>query len=145
MTRLPALEATPVPEAPPKVASSGVRCDLCPGAINGFDENPPGVGGIAPLADAHPLVDLQVLIVGEEVLDLLKDDRRQVLPLADIGVIWEGRVDRNTDQLLVAAMLVLEIEDADRPRPDDRAGDERRAGDDQSVERIAIGRERVGD
>ena len=68
----------------------------------------PRFGGIAPLADPDPLVGLEILVVGEEMLDLLEDDRRQVLPLADIRIIREGRVDRHADQLLVAAMFVLE-------------------------------------
>jgi hypothetical protein len=74
------------------------------------------------------------------MFDLLEHDRGQVLALADIRIVREGRVHRHADQLLVAAVLVLEVEHADRPRADDAAGNERRAGDDQRVERVAVGR-----
>src|SRR5438046_4852872 len=77
------------------------------------------------------------------MLDLLEDDRGQVLALADVRIIRERRVYRHADQLLVAAMLVLQVEDADGSRADDAPGDEGRARDDQRVERIAIGRKRM--
>src|ERR1044071_6084263 len=121
-----------------KLAESGGCRDLFLRPLDRLDDDPARVGGVAPFAHAHPLVDLEILIVGEEVLDLLEDDRRQVLPLTDVRIIREGRVDRNADQFLVAAMLVLEVEHADRPRTDDAAGHEWGAGDDQSVQRIAI-------
>ena len=79
----------------------------------------------------------------EEVLDLLEHDRGQVLALRDVRIIREGGVHRHADQLLVAAMLVLEVEHADRPGANDAAGHERGARDHQRVERIAVGREGV--
>src|SRR5437868_1675434 len=92
-----------------KLAESGVLGDRFLRSLDRFDDDPARLGGIAPLPDADPLVGFEVLIVGEEMLDLLKHDRRQVLPLADVRIIRKGRVDRNADQLLVAAMLVLEV------------------------------------
>ena len=73
------------------------------------------VGGIAPFADTDPLLRFQIFVMLEEVLDLLKHDRRQVMPLPDIRIIREGRVDGHADELFVAAVLVFEVEDADRP------------------------------
>jgi hypothetical protein len=58
----------------------------------------------------------------KKCFDLLEHDRGQVLPLADIRIVREGRVHRHADQLLVAAVLVLEVEHADRPGADDAAG-----------------------
>ena len=81
--------------------------------------------------------------MGEEVLDLLEDDARQVLRFGDIRIIGEGRVDGHADQLLVAAMLVFQIEHADRTGPHHAAGNEGAARNDQRVERVAIGRKRV--
>ena len=39
------------------------------------------------MADADPLLRLQVLVVGEEVLDLLADDLRQVAVRLDLRII----------------------------------------------------------
>src|SRR5690348_11369827 len=52
-----------------------------------LEHDPPRLGGVSPLADADPFVGLEILVVGEEVLDLLEHDRREVLSLADVGVI----------------------------------------------------------
>src|SRR6266446_9905998 len=87
-----------------KLAGSGGLGDFFLRPLNRFGHDPAGVRGVPPLADANPLVGFEILIVGEEMLDLLEHDRRQVLPLADIGIIWEGRVDRYADQLFIAAM-----------------------------------------
>src|SRR3546814_10757348 len=81
--------------------------------------------------DPHPLFGLQILVMGEEVLDLLEDDLGQVVLLTHLGVIREGRVDGHADQLLVAAMFVFEVEHRDRTRAHDAARYERRARDDQ--------------
>src|SRR4051812_37250065 len=103
-----------------------LRVDLVElGALDRFDQDTASVGRVTPLAHPHPLVDLEVLIVGEEMLDLLKHDRRQVLPLSDIRIIREGRVDGHADELLVTPMLVLEVEDPDRASADDAAWHER--------------------
>src|SRR6476469_3360125 len=104
-----------------KLAESGSLGDLFLRSVNRFDEDSASVGSIAPFPDAHPFVGLEVLVVGEEVLDLLEHDRRQVLPLADVGIIREGGVDRDADQFLIAAMLILEVEHTDGPGADDTA------------------------
>src|SRR4051812_26381292 len=71
-----------------------------------FEDNAARFRSISPLADPHPLVALEILIVGEEMLDLLEHDRGEVLPLADIRIIREGRIDRHADQFFIAAVLV---------------------------------------
>src|SRR5438270_12931955 len=96
------------------IAESGALGDRFLRARNRFDDDPARIGGIAPMADPDPLVRFKVLIMGEEMFDLLQHDRRQILPLADIGVIRKGRVDWDADQFLIAAMLVLEVKDANR-------------------------------
>src|SRR3546814_19065845 len=80
-----------------------------------------------PFADPHPLFGLQILVMGEEVLDLLEDDLGQVVLLTHLGVIREGRVDGHADQLLVAAMFVFEVEHRARTRAHDAARYERRS------------------
>src|SRR3954462_14112750 len=49
-----------------------------------FHDDAAGVLGVAPMADPHPFLLLEILIVGEEMLDLLEDDARQVAALADV-------------------------------------------------------------
>src|SRR4051794_6725849 len=114
MSRLPS-GVSIIAELKKEVARSSraVRLFLL-GTRNGLGQDAASIRGIAPLSDADPLVDFEVLIVGEEVLDLLKHDRGQVLPLADIGIIREGCINGHADELFVPAMLILQIEDADR-------------------------------
>src|SRR4029450_2256057 len=95
--------------------SSGGRADLFLGARDGLDDDFPRLGGVAPFANPHPFFGLEVLIVGEEMLDLLKHDRGQVLTFADVRIIRKGRIDGHADQLFVASMLVLKIENSDWP------------------------------
>src|SRR5207245_9126589 len=102
-----------------------------------------GLRRAASRADAHPLLGVEVLIVGEEVFDLLKYDRGQVLPLTDVGIIWQRRIDRYADQFLIATMLVLKIKNTDGTSAHDAARDEGRASNYQRVERIAIRRKRM--
>ncbi|KIU00301.1 hypothetical protein QU38_02825, partial [Staphylococcus aureus] len=111
--------------------------------LDAFEDQFAGFVGVAPAQHLHPLALLEILVVLEEVLDLLEHDRRQVLPLADVRIIGEGAVHRHADQLLVAAGLVLELEHADRAGTHHAARHEGRARDDQRVERVAVGRERV--
>src|SRR3546814_8824599 len=86
--------------------------------------------------DPHPLFGLQILVMGEEVLDLLEDDLGQVVLLTHLGVIREGRVDGHADQLLVAAMFVFEVEHRDRTRAHD-ARSEEHTSELQSLMRIS--------
>ena len=60
--------------------------------------------------------------MGEEMLDLLDHDRRQVVAVVDLVIIREGRIDRHGEQLLVAALVVLQQQHADRPHPDHAPG-----------------------
>ena len=83
--------------------------------------------------------------MGKEMLDLLEDDAGQILGFADIGIIRERRVHRYTDQLFIAAMLVFQIEHADRATADHATGDEGAARDDQRIQRVPIGRQCVRD
>ena len=83
-----------------------------------------GIRGVTPFADAHPLLGLKILIMSEEMLDLLEYDRRKVMPFADVLVVREGRIHRHADQLLVAAMLIFQVEDTDRSGANDAAGHE---------------------
>jgi hypothetical protein len=62
----------------------GVRGDRLIGPLDRFDDDLAGIRCVTPFADPDPFLGLEVLIVGEEMLDLLEDDRRKVLPLADI-------------------------------------------------------------
>ena len=79
----------------------------------------------------------------KEVLDLLKDDRGQVLGFPHVRIIGEGRIHGHTDQFFVAAMLVFQVQHADRAGAHHATGNEGRARDHQRVQRIAIGRKRV--
>src|SRR5689334_24526945 len=51
-----------------------------PRALDRLDDDAPRLRRIAPFADAHPLVLFEVLIMGEEMLNLLQHDRGKVLP-----------------------------------------------------------------
>src|SRR6478672_3678117 len=117
MTRLPSWMRRALTE-------SGGLGDFFLRTFDCFEQDPAGVGSVAPLADADPLVGLEVLIVSEKMLDLLEHDRGQVLPLANVGVIRKGRVDRQGT--------------------DNAAWDERRARDYHRVEGVAIGRQGMG-
>src|SRR4051794_38620232 len=89
------------------IAESGALGDRFLRARNRFDDDPARIGCIAPMADADPFVRFEVLIVGEEMLDLLKHDRWQVLPPANVSEIREGGVGGPEDDFPVPAVLVL--------------------------------------
>src|SRR4051794_30999038 len=95
------------------LAESSGRGDIFLGPFDRLDDDPARIGGVAPFTDADPFLGLKVLIMGEEMLDLLEHDRGQILPFADVGIIRKGRIDRNANQLLVASVLVFEVENAD--------------------------------
>src|SRR5690606_41120583 len=88
---LPLHSALPISE-PRRLPSARLCSFYC------LQRDSPCFRGIAPLADADPLLAFQILVVGEEVLDLLEHDRRQVLPLADIRIIRE-RSEEHTSEL----------------------------------------------
>jgi hypothetical protein len=64
-------------------AASGLHRFLV--ALDAFQHDTLGIGGIAPLADPHPLFRLRDPCSAEEVLDLLETIERQILALADIA------------------------------------------------------------
>jgi hypothetical protein len=97
---------------------------LLVGALDRFDEHAPGFLGMPPASDPNPFVGLQVFVVGEEMLDLLENDRRKVLPLTDVRILRESRIHGHADQLLVATMLVFQEQDADGPGAHHASGDE---------------------
>jgi hypothetical protein len=97
-----------------------------------------------PGAHAHPLFGSQILVVGEEVFNLLRDDVGQVFLFLHVGIVREGLVVGNAEQLFVAAGFVLKVEHRDRAATHNRTGHEGRTGHHQRVQRVAIGRERVG-
>lgn len=113
------------------------------GALDRFEHHLLCLAGPAPGADADPFLGLQILVMREEVLDLAEHDLGQIVLLADRGIIGKGRIDRDADQLLVAAMLVFQVEHRDRPRAHHAARDEGRARHHQRIERIAVGRQGV--
>jgi hypothetical protein len=74
---------------------------------NRFDRDLARFFCAAPGADAHPFLGFQILIVGEEMLDLLEHDVGQIRLFVHVAIIREGRIIGDTDQLFVATMLVL--------------------------------------
>src|SRR6266550_3771771 len=95
---------------------SGVGRSARLAPLDRFHEHAFRLFGIAPVPDADPLLRLQILVMGKEVLDLLAHDLGQVLGSLDLRIIWKGRVHRHRQQLLVAAMLVLEEQHGDDSR-----------------------------
>ena len=77
-------------------------------------------------------------IMGEKMLDLLHHDFGQIIALIDFAIIWEGRIDRHTEQFFIAAVLIFKVENCNRPATDDTARHEWRAGYHQRIQRIAI-------
>ena len=69
------------PRRPGSPTPSGDRC---------LDHRP-GLGVVTPVIDSHPFVGLEVLVVGEEVLDLLAGDRRQIREARDRFVALRNR------------------------------------------------------
>src|SRR4051812_4269616 len=123
-------------------ATSSLLRGLLPGSRDRFLDHPVRVLPAAPAADADPFFRLEVLIMGEEMLDLLAHDRRQIVGFLDLLIIREGGVDRHREDLLVAAGFILEPQHGDRPDPHHAARDERRPRHHQAIERVAVGRER---
>ena len=50
----------------------------CLRPLDRLDDQPLGHGAVAPAVELRPFAGLEVLIMGEEMLDLLGDDRRQI-------------------------------------------------------------------
>ena len=72
----------------------------------------------------------------EEVLDLPQPMRAQVLERR--GLVPSRVVVGHRQDLVVVALVVLHVEDADRTSADDAAGEGRLTDDDEDVERVAV-------
>src|SRR5208282_5358997 len=90
-----------------------------------------GLLGIHPAHELNPLAPLQILVVAEEMGDLVTQDRRQVPIRADGAVERVQRVDRDSEDLLVRALLILHEQGADRPAAHYRPRHDRCRSDDQ--------------
>ena len=95
-------------------------------------------GGVAPTEDLDPFLGLEILVMGEEMLDLLDRDRRQIGMVVDVGVALGERRRGHGEQLLVAAVLVLHQENADDPAAHHRAGNDRAGVGDDHVAWVAV-------
>ena len=95
-----------------------------------------GGGAVAPALGLDPLARLQVLVTGEEVLDLLDQEFADV---ADFLDVVEARVGRDAEYLRVPAAVVGHVEDADRAGLNDDAGVQVEVlQEHQRVQRIAV-------
>jgi hypothetical protein len=103
-----------------------------------------GRGGLT-ISEAVGLGDLvvQVLVHGEEVLDLRQQRRQEVGEILHVG---PGRVaQRHAEHLLVHPLGVAHHEDPDRAYLDPAAGEGRLADEHEGVERVAVAAERALD
>ncbi len=76
--------------------------------------------------------------MGEEMLDLLKDDWRHILVGHNVRIIREGLIDGHAEQFFITASIVFHHQNANRAAFDHRTGDDRRTRDDKCVQRVAI-------
>ncbi len=81
--------------------------------------------------------------MGEEMLDLLQHDRRQVATLTHVRIIRKCGIDGHADQLFIAAMFVFKVQHANRARAHNAACDKGRTGNNQRIQRVAIRRQSV--
>ena len=89
-----------------------------------------------PALGLDPLARLEVLVAGEEVLDLLLEGLLHVLELGDVVV---ALVRRDAQQLGVAAAVVGHVEHADRAGLDDAARHQVEARQvHEGVQRVAV-------
>ena len=79
---------------------------------------------------------VEVLVDLEEVLDLVAQAGRDVVDVAEPAPARV--VERDADHLLVGALLVGHVEDADRPHADAAAREGRVADEHERVERVAV-------
>src|SRR3546814_16768131 len=91
-------------------------------ALDRLGEDLLGLGRAAPAVELDPLALLQVLVVLEEVADALEPVRADLGDVVDVAVAGEQLVDRNRQDLLVAAALVPPSTHADRAPAAHRAG-----------------------
>src|SRR5438046_1366390 len=94
----------------------------------------------APSLDAHELA-LEVLVDGEELLDLLAQRQWQVLePFVRVPV---GVVQGNADDLVVASLLVVHLEHSQRLDRNQAAGERRLVQAHERVQRVSVRCERA--
>lgn len=100
---------------------------------------------VAPAIDLHPLAFLEILVVLEEVLDLLQQQRWQVGVFLHVDIQLGQLVVRNCDDLGIAAAVVGHVQDANRTGTDYRAWGYRVRRHDQHVQGIAVVSQGIGD
>src|SRR6266550_946565 len=106
------------------------------------DEFPRDVG-IVPAFHVRGLVALELLVGGEERLDLAEPVLCEVAKASDLV---ESRIaDGDGEYFLVIAVLVAHEQRADRPRRDDATRERRLLDHDESVERVAAATHGVHD
>src|SRR6185369_7579243 len=85
-----------------------------------LNDEPARFVAVTPADHLHPLAWLKILVMFKEVLDLFDRYLRHVSDPADMGVTPRQFRHRHSDDLLIAATLVIHLEDADRPDIDHR-------------------------
>src|ERR1700704_1972587 len=113
------------------------------GTPSGVLDSGPGLLCAAPATGRGPLVWLEVLVDGEEVLDLLALPGFEVLQRGHAP--GDGVADGDREHLGVRPLLVLHPEDADRPDADVTAGERGVRHQDESVQGVAVLRQGVGE
>ena len=107
-------------------------------ALNAVRDQLAGFRSIAPADDLDPFAGLKILVVGEEVLDLLEGDLRQVAVIGD-GVEALGDMGRrHRHDLLVHAGIVLHQQNAHGTHAHHRARHDGAGIGDQHIHRIAV-------
>src|SRR5215204_1765841 len=110
--------------------------------LDGLVEDDVADVGVAPAEGLDRLV-LELLVDGEEVLDLPQQVGRDLVDLVDVVPVGVGQGD--DQQLLVRALVVGHVEHADDAGLDLAAGEGRLAQQDHGVERVAVLGQGVGD
>ena len=100
-----------------------------------------GVGAVVPAADHRVGAVLEVLVDVEEVRDLVE---QRVADVGDVVHVAPVRIlERHAQHLVVLALLVGHLEDADRLDRDHAARERRRRHQDHRVHRVAVAPQRV--
>ena len=100
-----------------------------------------GVAAVVPAADHRVGAVLEVLVDVEEVRDLVE---QRVADVGDVVHVAPGRVlERHAQHLVVLALLVGHLEDADRLHRDHAPRERRRRHQDHRVHRVAVAPQRV--
>ena len=94
--------------------------------------------GIAPAQNLHPFAGFKILVVGEEMLNLLHGDFRQVQLIENILIAPRQPGHGHGNDLFIAARLVLHLQNPHRAAGHDSAGNDAALVGDQHVNRVAI-------